>query len=61
MNKRDRNIRCKVWYNTGYVWEKINFERDYGMEKKFQYKAGIDIDGTVTDPGTFVPFFKQSV
>jgi hypothetical protein len=30
------------------------------MEKKFQYKAGIDIDGTVTDPGTFVPFLNKA-
>lgn len=30
------------------------------MAKTFQYKVGIDIDGTITDPATFVPFLNKA-
>lgn len=35
-------------------------EREYSMEKDVQYKAGIDIDGTITDPATFIPFLNKA-
>lgn len=30
------------------------------MEKNYHFKAGIDIDGTVTDPGAFIPYLNKA-